>query len=851
MKKITKFLLVSIILFIFSNIGGFADKALGAESNVITFNPDNGTQQKQVHLATNETLKEEQVPFSSLEKESYDFLGWYYGENNKYEVIFPFSTDQDITLTAKWGTHTSPNPVEKEGYRLIFNDEFNNDNGILDSGNWVDKYLSSWTKTPQHASPTYNLEDGVMNLQIKEETEPWAPEFDGQTVVSGFTTGNRNALHNWNGTNVVRNPVETEISHINQYGYYEIRSKGQAGSSRHSAWWLLGFEDRNDHSAEIDIFEILGNDATSVPRAFHNWNDGDAFNVKDSGDRFIDSNANFHDEWHTFGLDWQKGTGSGDFPDKLVFYIDGEEVGSKNVNIDYPMIQLFSLYEKRAGGWTGPWEWMPYPNSFNIDYVRVYKKLPDNQSELPKSELEITDIEDSTVTVQEGQAKLTQYTSGVNGEEGEVYTEPNLPNTLSYVDVTWNDGIVTQEFVKWDPITEEDLTKLNNGESITKEGTLPHVEKGSNVPNPTLHVEVTPAPPYSSENLGTENSQAELAKLFDGMLGDNSGLFYFENNHLPTDKEVNIMYDFTNEVTLNTISFTTNYGEDQGIKKFKLSTFDLNTNEWVVLDKEYSIPWTDAGKTEAGETIAVDVNSINTSKIKMIITDAGLTWNNKIAMREIAFNYDVNLKPLHDLIGTAKEVSNEDESYTPDSFAALQTAITNAESALEDIETVDDLNVAIDALQVALDNLVDSPIDVTPLEAVITTAEEISNNDGVYTADSFAALQAAIAKAKEALETIETEENLNTAIDELQAAINQLKKEPTTDDETSDDNQNVDDSQDGEDEQSNDQTGNESQEDNGNKLPNTATPIYNWIVVGIALLIVGLGTTLFAARRRN
>ncbi|WP_182201346.1 family 16 glycosylhydrolase [Paraliobacillus salinarum] len=638
MKKITKILLVSIILFVLSNAEGLTERVLGATDNVITFNPNNGELEKQINLLTGETLKEEQVPFTDLNKEGYDFLGWFYGDNNKYEVIFPFSTDKDITLIAKWGRHIPSNPIKKEGYRLIFNDEFNNIDGNLNPANWVDKYLSSWTKTPQHASPTYNLENGVMNLQIKEETQPWATEFDGQTVVSGFTTGNRNALHNWTGANVVRNPVETELTHINQYGYYEIRSKGQAGSSRHSAWWLLGFEDRNEHSAEIDIFEILGNNATKVPRAYHNWNDGDAFNVKDSGENFTDYNANFHDEWHTFGLDWQEGTGSGDFPDKLVFYIDGVEVGSKNVNIDYPMIQLFSLYEKRAGGWTGPWEWMPYPNSFNIDYVRVYKKLPENQPELPENELVISHIEDSTVTVQEGQAKLTEYTSAVNGQEGQVYTEPNLPDTLSYVDVTWNDGIVTQEFVKWDPITEEDLVKLNNGESITKNGILPHVEEGSNIPNPVLHVEVTPPPPYSSENLGIDNNQAELSKLFDGNLASNSGEFVFANSYLPTDKEVNIMYDFKQEVTLDTITFTTNYGQDQGIRKFKVASFDSSRNQWVTLNKEYTIPWTDAGKTEAGETLAVNIDSVNTSKIKIIITDAGFTWGNKIAMREISFN---------------------------------------------------------------------------------------------------------------------------------------------------------------------------------------------------------------------
>ncbi|MFZ7942696.1 InlB B-repeat-containing protein [Neobacillus sp. 19] len=644
-KKFISIILVTLVVLNISSMGVLTNKAFGATTEskkfVITFDPANGQEVKQVKIVKGKKLKEKKVPFSKMKKEGYDFLGWYNGQSNKYEVIFPFQPDQDITLVAKWGKHTPPSPVKKDGYRLIFDEEFNNANGKLDSTLWVDQYLSSWTRTPEFAKPIYKINNGVMNLQVKEDTPGWAPEYDGETRVSGFTTGNRNGLHNWNGTNVVRNPVDTQLTHINQYGYYEIRAKGQAGSSRHSAWWLLGFEDREEHSAEIDIFEILGNQQTAVPRAFHGWKDKDAFAVKDQGETFINAQANFHDEWHTFGMDWQNGTGAGAYPDKLVFYVDGKEVGSKNVNIDYPMIQLFSQYEKRAGGWTGPWEWMPYPNSFDIDYVRVYKKLSNGQKELSKKQLKVVHVEDSMVTVLKGQAALKQYTSSVNGHEGEVYTEPNLPNTKSYVNVTWNDGVITQEFVKWDPITQEDLVKLNNGESITKNGILPNLNKVAGITNPTLQIAVTtppPPPPYTSENLGVANSQTELAKLFDSNLESNSGEFRFASNQLPNDKEVNIQYNFNKNVTLHSISFTTNFGQDQGIKKFKLAAWDSKTNSWVNHDKEYSIPWTAAGNTEIGETLKVEIDSLETSKIKMIITEVGLRWENKIAMREIAFN---------------------------------------------------------------------------------------------------------------------------------------------------------------------------------------------------------------------
>lgn len=533
-----------------------------------------------------------------------------------------------ITFTKIENVET--NPIHKSGYRLIFDDEF--DSTTLDPDLWVDKYLSSWTKIPNLAQPTYEIKDGIMELQIEGTTKPWCPEYDGETVVSGFTTGNRNALHNWNRSNQVRNPIDTELTHINQYGYYEIRAKGQPGSSRHVAWWLTGFEDVPEESSEIDIFEILGNSPNSVPVAFHKWNDSDG--PEGGNFTYRDNSKNFHTEYHTFGFDWIEGAGSGTTPDKMVFYVDGVKTGEKNVNIDYPMIQLFSLYEKRAGGWTGPWEPMPYPNTFGIDYVRVYKKIPDGYKEVEPEALQIVKVDDSTITVQQGKAALKEYTSQVVGEEGKIYTEKNLTGTKSYVNVTYNDGTVTQEFVRWDAITQEDLDLLNQGIAITKQGTLPNVP--STMPgltNPTLRIEVTPAPPYD-----TNINPVNLDKLFDGDCTSTQSAWTAIMNPLPPNGYIS--YDFKENKNIQSISFSGNYGNGQGIRNFKVSYWNDIDNMWIDLDREYTIPWTAAGNIEAGETITVPLDeTLSTSKIKINITGANTTWGNKIVMREIQFNY--------------------------------------------------------------------------------------------------------------------------------------------------------------------------------------------------------------------
>lgn len=436
-------------------------------------------------LTTSELDEDERIIEDSIvpkiqSKEGKDFLGWYWGpvsNPTKYEGIFPMniknipeeifnSLDNNITFYARFGEHIKPNPIEKPGYRMIFNDEFTNDS--LDTTKWVDRYLSSWSTSSQ-ATNNWDFDGNNAIIKIDRDTEPWCPEFDGQTVVSGFTTGQRNGLHNWTGKNTVRNPEDTKLTHINQYGYYEIRAKGQEGSSRHIAWWLIGFEDKPDECVELDVFEVKGRDSHSTVPAIHKWNDNDAMPYERL-QNYTDKNKDFNNEWHVYGLDWIEGGGAGIYPDRMDLYVDGKKTASINVNINYPLIQLFSLYEKRAGGWTGNWEWMPYPNTFEIDYVRVYKKLKDGQPNLPNDQLSIVNVKVEDLKINLENLKLATY-------KNTNYTEKNLPGTKSYVRIEWNDGIETQEPVTWDAVTHSDIKKITAGEIVNKKGYVPSVNQ--------------------------------------------------------------------------------------------------------------------------------------------------------------------------------------------------------------------------------------------------------------------------------------------------------------------------------------------------------------------------------------
>lgn len=634
----------------FSMNGGTEEDMQGKEEMIVKFKVGENTV-KTLNKKMNETITADEVPSPEV-PEGKDFLGWFWGPGStgtKYEGIFPMNLSElpndvrnklngEMTLTARFGKHTLANPKEKAGYRLIFDEEFNGTS--LDETNWVDRYLSSWSTTYYETQGrSFDPENGIMSLQITEETQPWCKEFDGETVISGFTTGQRNGLHNWNQNsgkpNQIRNPEDTQLTHINQYGYYEMRMKGQSGSSRHSAWWLLGFEDVPEESAEIDIFEVKGQNDHGVPPALHGWKDADAFESEGLKE-YTNNSKDFNNEYHVYGFDWQQGTsGNAQYPDKIVLYIDGEQVGEKNVNIDYPMIQLLSLYEKRAGGWTGAWEWEPYPNTMDVDYVRVYKKLPSEA--VAQDNLQITGIEAEDLKIREDKIELEQYENG--------YKEKNLPGTKSYVRVKWNDGVETQEPVVWEPITDEDIAQLKVGKSIEKKGTV----KVNSIPGKPFEASttmtVTPEeaplpPPYSVEGATVLK---DTGYLFDGKIHEKdaqSAEFSTKKEDMASGK-VAITYDFQKEVKLSGIDMWTNFGAKQGITSFNLATWDKDAKDWKVLNdgdgqaQLFTLNW--QTNEEGQEEQSVSIEPIKTSKVKIIVKDAGLEWK-KFAMREIQFD---------------------------------------------------------------------------------------------------------------------------------------------------------------------------------------------------------------------
>ena len=337
-----------------------------------------------------------------------------------------------------------PNPLEKEGYRLIFHDEF--DGEEINTDKWIPEYLPSWPKDRSVCAPTYEMKNGIIRLIIDKNSKN---EFDKGMHISGFMSASRTGLHHYDPKKKALHQIKTEATQINQYGYYEMRAKMQDGGGVHCAWWLIGFEDDPNQSCEIDIFEILGTDVNRIWATVHSWKDS---TIQYHTEHPWFANKKLAEEFHIYGFDWT--------PEGVTVYVDGIQVMKHKAAITYPLIQIISFYDNRKAkdGWTGTYDpTIPYPKSFDIDYIRMYKKIPEGYKSIPENDLRITSIEPACLQVAEGKATLRNIDGHITRE---------LLYTPSFVNVHYNDGTTTQQFVEWEPLNEEAFEK------VQKEGTV-------------------------------------------------------------------------------------------------------------------------------------------------------------------------------------------------------------------------------------------------------------------------------------------------------------------------------------------------------------------------------------------
>lgn len=264
------------------------------------------------------------------------------------------------------------NPLEKPGYILEFNDEF--DGPSIDIQKWFPYYLPHWSSRAQSA-PRYSFEDGHLILQITKDQEPWCPEFDGEVRCSSIQTGEfagplgtELGQLRFSPACVVREAQTNVQNYVPQYGYFELRAKGLTTSANHVTLWMIGYEDMPERSGEIAIFELLGaytsSTSSEIRFGVHPWGD------KNLKEEFYKESLNIDaSRCHIYGLEWT--------PAYLDCYVDNVNIKTIHQSPNYPMQFMLGIYEHPfEGAWTGKYDPdSPYPKKFTIDYFRAYQPI--------------------------------------------------------------------------------------------------------------------------------------------------------------------------------------------------------------------------------------------------------------------------------------------------------------------------------------------------------------------------------------------------------------------------------------------------------------------------------------------
>jgi hypothetical protein len=155
-------------------------------------------------------------------------------------------------------------PRTKAGYVLDREDTFAGPE--LDRTLWLPHHLPQWSSRAQSAA-RYRLDGHALRLVVEDDQPPWCPEFDGGTRVSSLQTGvlagplgSGVGQHRFAPDAVVREEQAERRLYTPRYGLFELRAAFPSEPSSMAALWMIGVEDRPEHSAEICVAEIFGRD---------------------------------------------------------------------------------------------------------------------------------------------------------------------------------------------------------------------------------------------------------------------------------------------------------------------------------------------------------------------------------------------------------------------------------------------------------------------------------------------------------------------------------------------------------------------------------------------------------------
>lgn len=244
-----------------------------------------------------------------------------------------------------------------EGYRLVWNDEFESDGKALpDTTQWYyETGGGGWGNNElQYYLPACNSNDTVAFTQngcLAIQTALLKHPIDGYK----YASARMNTRQAW------------------KYGYFEGRMKLPIGIGTWPAFWMLPQDFKQwPLDGEIDIMEHVGSHPDTVHITMHMEEYNHMKGTQKTSVNFV---KGVQSEFHIYALEWTPNYIHGYIDGKQCFTFVNDQKGDKKTwpfNVPF-LIKLNMAIGGTLGGKLGVDD-SCFPAKFEIDYIRVYQK---------------------------------------------------------------------------------------------------------------------------------------------------------------------------------------------------------------------------------------------------------------------------------------------------------------------------------------------------------------------------------------------------------------------------------------------------------------------------------------------
>ncbi len=182
-----------------------------------------------------------------------------------------------------------------------------------------------------------------------------------QTGLFAGPVGSTVGQHRFNPAAVVREAQSNVRLYTPRYGRFELRARAPTDPGAMVAFWLIGYEDEPERSAEICVCEIFGRDAhagrASIGMGVHPF--GDPLIVDEFTAKMLPIDVT---ELHEYAAEWT--------PDRVSFFVDGVLLKAVPQSPAYELQLMLGIYELESPAVRAE---DAYPKVFEVDSVRGYR----------------------------------------------------------------------------------------------------------------------------------------------------------------------------------------------------------------------------------------------------------------------------------------------------------------------------------------------------------------------------------------------------------------------------------------------------------------------------------------------